>query len=139
MSAVGRAAGPSDMQATMTSTIERVGQQISGLAPEVVWAWRREPSKGGCIPPYEQSEGKQILMPNYVSEVPIPEQNWKQAYEITQQAANTLGAATVTVFKDNPNDHDVQFSSDTGTKLRLASQAAAVITGGTGCRLQTPA
>jgi hypothetical protein len=124
-----------DMQAIMTSTIEKVGQPISAIAPTVTWAWRREASRGGCNPPYEQSEGKQILMPNYVSEVPIPEQNWKQAYDIAQQAAATLGAGAVTVFKDNPNDHDVQFSSDTGTTLRLASQAAVVVTGATGCRL----
>jgi Lipoprotein confined to pathogenic Mycobacterium len=76
-----------------------------------------------------------ILLPSYVSDVPIPEQNWKQAYDITAQTARTLGAESVTVFKDAPNDHDVQFSSDTGTILRLASQKAALVSGHTGCRL----
>jgi hypothetical protein len=124
-----------DTQAQMTSTIEHVGQQISAIAPTVTFTWRREESRGGCPPPYEQSDGQEILLANYVSEVPIPEANWKQAYDIASQAAHTLGASTATVFKDAPNDHDVQFSSDTGTILRIGSQAAALITGSTGCRL----
>ena len=74
-------------------------------------------------------------MAKYVSDVPIPDANWKQAYDIASQAAHTLGASTATVFKDAPNDHDVQFSGDTGTILRIGSQAAALITGSTGCRL----
>lgn len=76
-------------------------------------------------------------MPNYVSEAPIPEQDWKQAYDIAHRvvAAKLGGAPTVTVFKDAPSDHDVQFSGDTGTTLRVGPRAAALITGGTGCRL----
>ena len=124
-----------DMQTTMKTTIERVGQQISAAAPGVTFDWRRTASRAGCNPPYEHSDGKQILMPNYVSEVPIPEQHWKQSYDIARQAASDLGATNVTVFKDNPNDHDVQFTGDTGTTLRLGSQVATLITGGTGCRL----
>ena len=119
----------------MKSTIEHVGQQISAIAPTVTFTWRREESRAGCSPPYEQSDGQEILLAKYVSDVPIPDANWKQAYDISSQAAHTLGASTVTVFKDAPNDHDVQFSSDTGTILRIGSQAAALITGSTGCRL----
>ena len=124
-----------DTQAQITSTIERVGQQISAIAPAVTWAWRREASRGGCRPPFEQSDGREVLLANYVSDVPIPEQNWKQAYDIAARAAGELGAATVTVFKDAPDNHDVQFSDDTGTTLRFGSQQAALLTGSTGCRL----
>jgi hypothetical protein len=124
-----------DTKAQVTSTIEHVGEQISAIVPTVRFTWRREESRGGCSPPYEQSDGQEILMPKYVSDVPIPEQNWKQAYDIASQAANELGAANVTVFKEAPNDHDVQFSNGTGTTLRLGSQRAALITGSTGCRL----
>lgn len=123
-----------DTRTLLMSTIEDVGKRISGAAPTVTWTWRREESRGGCLPPYEQSEGQQILLANYVSDIPIPEQNWKQAYDIAAQSANKLGLPTVTVFKDAPNDHDVQFSDDTGTVLRLGSQKAALITGSTGCR-----
>jgi len=124
-----------DTQAQLTSTIEHVGQQISAIAPNVRFAWRRESHSVGCNPPYEQSEGRAILMPSYVSDVPIPEQNWQQAYDIAAQAAGTLDATAVTVFQDEPDFHDVQFSSSTGTTLRLGSQKAALITGSTGCRL----
>jgi hypothetical protein len=124
-----------DTKTQVTSTIENVGQQISALAPPVRFTWRLDESRGGCRPPYEQSQGQEILLAKYVSDVPIPEQNWKQAYDVAAQAAGALGAATVTVFKDEPGNHDVQFSSDTGTTFRLGSQVAALITGSTGCRL----
>ncbi|OBJ97354.1 hypothetical protein A5638_14315 [Mycolicibacterium fortuitum] len=75
------------------------------------------------------------MLRNYVSDNPIPEQNWKQAADLAQQAASSLGATELTVFKDHPNNHDLQFTSDTGTTLRIGSQAAALITGSTGCRL----
>jgi len=124
-----------DTQAQLKSVIEHVGQEISAIAPSVTFTWRREESRAGCSPPYEQSEGQEILLAKYVSDVPIPEQNWKQAYDVASQAAKDLGAGNVTVFKDTPNNHDVQFSNDTGTTLRLGSQVAALITGSTGCRL----
>lgn len=76
-------------------------------------------------------------MRGYVSDTPIPEQNWKQAYDLAQQAAISVGATNLTVFKDAPNDHDVQFTSDTGTTLRFGSQAAALISGS--IRLQAAA
>ncbi|MBB3602623.1 hypothetical protein FHT40_002256 [Mycolicibacterium sp. BK556] len=124
-----------DTKTALKAVIEQVGQQISAIAPTVAFTWRREESRGGCSPPYEQSGGNEILMPSYLSDVPIPEPNWKQAYDIAFQAAKTLNAGTVTVFKDAPGNHDVQFSSDTGTVLRLGSQKAALVTGSTGCRL----
>jgi Lipoprotein confined to pathogenic Mycobacterium len=124
-----------DTKAQMTAAIERVGQQISTIAPTVSFAWRLEESSGGCTPPYEKSDGQEILLAKYVSDVPIPEQNWKQAYDIAAQTANTLGATAVTVFKDGPDNHDLQFSSETGTVLRFASQKATLLTGSTGCRL----
>lgn len=124
-----------DTKAQMMSTIEQVGRQISAIAPAVAFTWRHEESRGGCSPPYEQSDGNLILLAKYVSDVPIPEQSWRQAYEVASQAARGVGAPTVTVFQDAADFHDVQFSSETGAVLRLASQKAALLTGSTGCRL----
>ena len=86
-----------DTKAQLTGAIEQIGQQISALAPGVSFAWRHEESRVGCRPPYEQSEGQVIMLPSYVSDMPIPEQNWKQAYDITAAAAKILGATTVTM------------------------------------------
>ncbi|MGH3642243.1 MAG: LppA family lipoprotein, partial [Mycobacterium sp.] len=91
-----------DTEAVMKSAIEQLGGQIATLAPTVAWEWRREASRGGCNPPYEQTDGEQILLRHYVSDTPIPEQNWKQTYDMAQAAATKLGAGTVTVFKDGP-------------------------------------
>ena len=124
-----------DTHTQLESAIVRLGQQIAAIAPSVAWEWRRTDSMGGCNPPYEQSDGQLILLRNYVSDTPIPEQNWMQAVDLAQQAASSLGATELTVFKDHPNNHDLQFTSETGTTLRFGTQAAALITGSTGCRL----
>ncbi|MGE2833891.1 LppA family lipoprotein [Mycobacterium sp. SMC-4] len=124
-----------DTRTQVEAAIVTLGQQITAIAPTANWEWQREYSRAGCLPPFEQSDGEVILMPKYVSSTPIREQHWQQAYDLAVEAAHSIGADNLTVFKDNPNDHDVQFTSDTGTTLRFGSQAAALITGSTGCRL----
>lgn len=127
-----------DTYAQMEAAIMHLGQQITAIAPTVSWDWRREDSRGNCMAPFEQTDGERIVFRNYVSDTPIPEQHWQQAYDLAVETAHSVGADNLTVFKDNPNDHDVQFTSDTGTTLRFGSQAAALITGSTGCRLPRP-
>jgi len=122
-------------RAQLITTIEQVGRQISAIAPETIWSWRHEDSRGGCTPPYEQSTGQDILLASYVSDVPIAERHWRPAYEAAARAAHGLGLEQVTVFKNQPDNHDVQFSDETGTVLRFGSQKAALLTGNTGCRL----
>lgn len=53
-----------DTKAQMLAMIEQVGHQISAMAPSVSFTWRHEESRGGCMPPYEQSEGQVILLPS---------------------------------------------------------------------------
>jgi hypothetical protein len=124
-----------DTRAQLISTIETVGQQISAVAPGTKFEWRLDEGRVGCNPPYEQSEGQEILLAKYVSDVPIAEQFWKRVYDIVAEAAKTFDAGNVMVFKNAPDNHDVQFSSATGTVLRVASQKAALLAGSTGCRL----
>lgn len=124
-----------DTKTQVETAIVQLGHEISAIAPTVIWEWRFDDSRGNCTSPYEQSDGERILLRKYVSDTPIPEQDWNQAYDLAQQAARSLGATSLTVFKDTPNNHDVQFTSDTGTTLRFGSQAAALLTGSTGCRL----
>lgn len=124
-----------DTYAQVETAILHLGQQITTIAPTVSWDWRREDSRGNCMAPIEQTDGERIVFRSYVSDTPIPEQHWQQVYNLAVETAHSLGADSLTVFKDNPNDHDVQFTSDTGTTLRFGSQAAALISGSTGCRL----
>lgn len=124
-----------DTREQVETAILHLGHQISTIAPEVFFEWRREDSRGRCLPPFEQTEGEDILLRAYVSETPIPERHWQQAYELAVETAHSLGADHLTVFKDAPNDHDLRFTSDTGTTFRFGSQAAALISGSTGCRL----
>jgi len=126
-----------DTKTQVEAAIVNLGKQITTLVPTLQWDWVREDSRGGCQPPYEQSDGEVILLRNYVATEPIPEQHWQQAYDLAQKAAGALGATMVTTLSDAPNNHDVQFSSSTGTLLRFGSKATALITGSTGCRLPT--
>lgn len=124
-----------DTHNQVEAAILRLGQQITAIVPTVSWQWRREDSRGNCMAPYEHTDGERIVLRNYVSDNPIPEQDWQQVYNLAVETAHSLGADNLTVFKDNPSDHDVQFTSDTGTTLRFGSQTAALIGGSTGCRL----
>ncbi|SLG77889.1 lipoprotein LppV [Mycobacteroides abscessus subsp. massiliense] len=135
--AVNLAALPSleETHTQLTSLIEEIGAQATAIAPELTWKWNREPSRGGCNPPYEQSQGELILMPNYISSTPIPEEHWRQIFEIAKKAAASLGATSVETFQDSPNNHDVRLYNETGTAVRIGSQKAALISGSTGCRL----
>ncbi|MGB2920013.1 MAG: LppA family lipoprotein [Mycobacterium sp.] len=124
-----------ETQSQLEAAITQLGRRLTEIAPGMSWEWRREDSRGNCLPPFEQSDGEEVLLRNYVSDNPIPEQHWQKAYELAAETAHSLGADNLTVFKDNPGDHDLQFTSDSGTTLRIGSQTAALISGSTGCRL----
>ncbi|MDI3314402.1 MAG: LppA family lipoprotein [Mycobacterium sp.] len=124
-----------DTQTQLKTTIEQIGTAASAIAPTLAWHWLDEPSRGGCSPPYEQSDGQEVLMPNYVSNTPIPEENWQSVFDIARDAAAKLGANSIEVFRDAPGNHDVEFFDETGTTIRLGSQQVALISGSTGCRL----
>lgn len=124
-----------DTKIQVDAAIVALGKQITAVVASVTWEWSDDDSRGGCRPPFEQSDGEQILLRNYLSTTPIPEQNWQQVYDLAKKAAEALGATHATTFKDAAGDHDVQFSSSTGTVLRIGSKVSALITGSTGCRL----
>jgi len=125
-----------DTRNQIQGAIENLGQQLTALVPGIDWKWYQEDSGAGCSgTAYQGSDGQMILLRNYVSNIPIPDDKWTQAMDLAQRTAQSLGVQSLTVFKDAPNDHDVQFSNDTGTTLRFGSRASVLITGGTGCRL----
>jgi hypothetical protein len=124
-----------DTEAELTSVIEQLGHDASTIVPTLSWYWHREPSHGGCLPPYEQSEGELTRMPSYLSDTPIPDESWDHVLAIARDAAAKLGTTGMEVFQDAPGNHDVRFYNKTGTALRVMSQKAAVLTGDTGCRL----
>lgn len=124
-----------DTERQLTALIEQIGQQATAIVPALAWHWHREASRGGCNPPYEHSEGQLILMPNYLSDNPIPDENWGQVLAIAKDAAGKFGATSVEVFHDTPGFHDVRSYNDTGIDIRIGSQKAALISGSTGCRL----
>ena len=124
-----------DTETQLHATIEQVGAKARSIDPTLTWRWLDEPSRAGCNPPYEKSEGELILMPKYVSDNPIPDESWSQVLAVARDAAAKLGATSVEMFHDEPGFHDVRFYNETGTALRIGTEKAALITGSTGCRL----
>ncbi|TDZ76876.1 hypothetical protein DE4587_01962 [Mycobacteroides salmoniphilum] len=124
-----------DTNEKLTSSIQQLGAKISAIVPSATWQWLDEPQRIGCSKPYEQSDGKVILMPFYVSDVPIPESSWNEVLAAAKETAASVDARKLDVIHDAPNNHDVRFSNETGTAIGLTSQANTVISGYTGCRL----
>ncbi|MGV0586798.1 LppA family lipoprotein [Mycobacteroides chelonae] len=124
-----------DTNEKLTTSIQQLGAKISALVPSVTWHWQDEPQRIGCSKPYEQSDGKVILMPFYVSDVPIPESRWNEVLAAAKETAAAIDTPKLDVIHDAPNNHDVRFSNETGTAIALTSQVNTVISGYTGCRL----
>lgn len=124
-----------DTNEKLASSIQELGAKISAIVPSVTWHWQDEPQQIGCGKPFEQSDGKVILMPFYVSDVSIPESHWNEVLAAAKETAASIDAPKLDVIHDAPNNHDVRFSNETGTAIGLTSQANTVISGYTGCRL----
>ncbi len=124
-----------DTNEKLTSSIQQLGTKISAIVPAVSWKWQDQPQGIGCSKPYEQSDGKVILLPFYVSSVAIPESSWHEALAAAKETAASIDIPNLGVIHDAPNNHDVRFSNETGTAIALTSQAHTVISGYTGCRI----
>jgi hypothetical protein len=124
-----------ETEARVQQAVVELATYVSTLVPGLQWHWNRDRSPGGCSQPYDQTEGKNVHLRNYVASGPIPDQVWPQARQRAQELAAGLGATGGQGFKDQPGDHDARFYSPEGTVLWLASTVNAAISSDTGCRL----
>ncbi|RIR11296.1 LppA family lipoprotein [Mycobacteroides abscessus] len=124
-----------DTNDKLASSIQELGAKISAIVPSITWQWQDQPQRIGCSKPYEQSDGKVILMPFYVANAAIPESSWNEVLAVAKETAASIDAPKLDVIHDAPNNHDVRFSNETGTAIGFTSQANTVISGYTGCRL----
>ncbi|MFI5776883.1 LppA family lipoprotein [Nocardia sp. NPDC051570] len=129
-----------ETEARLQSAVEQLGTYISSLVPGLTWTWMDERSVQNCSPPYDQTHGQMVNLPNYVASSGIPDDVWPQVAERTRQLAADLGATGSESFLDKPGSHAVRFYSKEGTSLQpgtkwIDSQGAAAIGGNTGCRL----
>lgn len=125
-----------ETEPTITAVIEKIAAGASAVDPRLQWTWQNGRSQAGCAPPYEQSAGQLVYVPDYVSNAaPIQEQDWPRIYDLARTAAQSIGAGQIEVLKDEPGHHIVRFYNETGTAIRLGTKVAASLAGETGCRL----
>ncbi|WP_100483797.1 LppA family lipoprotein [Mycobacteroides abscessus] len=124
-----------DTEARVQAAVDEIIAATTQLVPGVKWRKFDDRTIGNCEPPYDQSAGKRVFLPKYVSEVPVPEENWHQVYEIARKEAAEIGATKSDALQDIPGKHDFRFYNDTGTAIRIGSQKTAMVAGYTGCRL----
>lgn len=125
-------------KAQVQAAVEEITSAATGLIPAMTWEKQGNGETGNCERPYDQSDGQRSFLPKYVSDMPVPEENWQQIYELVKRVAATLGATESQVYQDRPGKHDVRFYNDTGTAIQVATQKATLIAGYTGCRLPAP-
>jgi len=127
-----------DSEAQLTSVVEQIGVDAAAVVPGMTWAWHDDRMTSGCtqFPPYDQTDGSMVELPEYATNVvTVSEQAWSHILEIARTAAAKLGATSKGSFQDAPGNHDVQFTNDTGTLIEIGYKDAVAIRSRTGCRL----
>nr|WP_240945429.1 LppA family lipoprotein [Rhodococcus sp. HNM0569] len=114
---------------------EELGAYITSLAPELQWERTRTRSQSSCTSPYDQTNGKEVKLQNFMAPGLIPDHVWPQALQRARELSAELGATEVETFHDEPGNRDIRFYSKEGTALTLLSGTNTVIGMNTGCRL----
>jgi len=124
-----------DAEVQLRQAVEELGTHVSFLVSGLTWRWAgRYSSSIDCDPPYDQTQGQQVMLQHYAASKGIPDEVWPQVRDRARELAASLGATESEMFADQPGDHNVRFYSREGTEFMIGTQGAA-ISSGTGCRL----
>ncbi|MET7772973.1 LppA family lipoprotein [Nocardia sp. NPDC005366] len=135
---------------TMETSIEQVRSVVEQIAaagnqidPRLVFEYVRSSSTLDCAAPFDRTKGRNHILQDFYADGPVPEASWNVFLERARVIAATAGATAVQVLANAPADgdrpavHDVWFTSADGVIIKVASKRATVITGSTGCRLNS--
>ncbi|MEV6071921.1 LppA family lipoprotein [Nocardia sp. NPDC052001] len=88
-----------DTQARVTRAVEDLAAYANSLVPGMTWTWTRtERQPRACDAPYDQTAGKRLDLPNYITEGGdpthggIPDAVWPQVRDKARQLAADLAA-----------------------------------------------
>ncbi|RVW06159.1 LppA family lipoprotein [Rhodococcus spongiicola] len=124
-----------DTEQQITEAVVQIADAATAIAPELQWEWRRDRTQFSCGGAFAETDGLQINLQMYVSLIPISDADWPRILQAARDIAAPLGITQPTVRVDKPGDHDVVLTSDDGNRIGLGSNARAVISATTGCRL----
>ncbi|WP_162958470.1 LppA family lipoprotein [Nocardia yunnanensis] len=130
-----------DTHTRVTNAVQDLAAYASSLVPGMTWKWTntdRQP--WSCGAPYDQTAGRTLNLPNYITEGGdpthggIPDAVWPQVREKARQLAADLGAtqSDPVPTTETPGNREARFIGDNGTVLWLSTRG---ISSETGCRL----
>ncbi|WP_054814264.1 LppA family lipoprotein [Nocardia arizonensis] len=125
------------------SVVEQIAAAGSRIDTRLVFDYVGYSSSPDCAAPFDRTRGRNHILRNYYADVPVPEASWNEFLERARVLAATVGATEVRVMAnapaegDRPATHDVWFTGEDGVIIKVASKRATVITGSTGCRLDS--
>jgi hypothetical protein len=105
------------------------------VIPSLVWLPVHGETPNGCDPPYDQTDGESLFLPDLTAGAQISEPDWQTILAAAKESAAKIGATDTQVMQDGPSNHDVGFYSPTGTFIKIGYQGNLVVSGSTGCRL----
>ncbi|MFE3257049.1 LppA family lipoprotein [Nocardia sp. NPDC059229] len=131
-----------DTQARLTQAVKDLAAYASSLVPGMTWEWtNNDRQPGACAAPYDQTNGRDFSMPNYITNGGdpthggIPDAVWPQVREKARQLAADLGATEHDPFPfdEKPGDRNARYYGGNGTVLWLSTRG---ISSETGCRFR---
>lgn len=122
-------------RADLEGAVLQLAAYIDTLVPNLQWRWEGAESSSGCLPPYDHTDGGRVYLRHYAASAPVPDDVWPQVAQRAKELAAPLGAVDVEGFGDNPGKHGARYYGPDGVAFWVRSEAVAVITSNTGCRL----
>lgn len=123
-----------ETEATMVAVVDEIKAAATAINPALRWEESRPRRAEGCGGAFARTDGSSVRMPLWGSQAPIPDADWPEILAAAREIAARAGIHDVNVRVDQPGDHDVLLSGETGNRLQIGTKVAASITGETGCR-----
>lgn len=115
--------------------LAQTADQITALVPGLTWRWNRDSTTISCGGDFKDTQGVQILTRHVLFDGPIPDSAWPTALDAVRDQASNLGANELFVYVDEPADHDVAITGDSGVEVRFGTKVAATLSARSDCHL----
>lgn len=130
-----RRASSEDIVASYTTMGTAIRAAITTVAA-TTWVARDEQSESGCGQPFSGLGARTVVLGNWSSDTPIPDDEWPSALTAAQAIATTYGFTDNVTKVDEPGNHQVRFLDPAlGAYVDIGSKVAAVYLNSTGCHL----
>jgi hypothetical protein len=122
--------------ATYTEMEAKIRAAITTASPATVWTPRRERRESFCSSPFDNTDGRTVLLPSFGAAVPIADNTWSVVLTATEAIARNYGLTITESVANTPGNYQVRYSNPTdGAYVDIGSAKATFVTTNTGCHL----